>query len=612
MLERIAHKWAALSLVGALLSTLLATQTFSQEISKELAEKNRRAHADLTGRFWAIELEASPFLASSHGMREADAIFPQEGVTVRHRRTSHYFQLMKEVSSADVSGLGEQEKLDLELLGRELSERLDGYRLNDYLTPVHQRGGPQIWLPTFHERMRFERVLDYENYLARLEAIPAYLVGVRELLDAGIERGVVPPKITQVGVLEQFDAHLVDEVANSLFFQPFTKFPKLVPEAERERLTTRGQVVIMEKVIPALRGLRAFLADEYVYSCRDSIGALDLPQGDDFYAHQVRHFTTTYLDPGEIHLRGMREVERIRGEMQKVIEKTGFEGDFAAFVEYLRSDPRFYHKTPEALLSGYRDICKRIDALLPEYFGLLPRSPYGVKAIPDYEAPRSTTAYYQPVPADGSKPGWFYANTYELTARPRYEMVALTLHEAVPGHHLQIALANEIESLSPFRSSLHYTAFVEGWALYAESLGTEMGLYEDPYDDFGRLSYEMWRALRLVVDTGIHQFGWERQQAIDFMLENSSLTRTNVESEVDRYIAWPGQALAYKIGEMEIRRLRNAAEAALGSEFQIRSFHDHMLGAGSLPLGVLTARMEQWVLDQQEKESAKQPQPSGQ
>ena len=508
--------------------------------------------------------------------------------------------MLKEVSALDRRGLSPSRSLDVDLLARELSDRIDGYRLNGYLMPIHQRGGPQIWVPTFHEWMRFERTGDYENYLSRLRGVPAYLKGTRELLERGMERGILPPKVTQVGVLDQFDAHLVSEVEKSRFFEPFLNFPKTVSADDRTRLTAEGKALIETEVLPAFQTLRTYLANEYQPSCRSSIGALDLPHGEDFYAHQVRHFTTTFLNPGEIHLTGMKEVARIRKEMAKVIEKTGFEGSFAEFIRYLRTDPKFYHTDPEALLIGYRDLCKQIDALLPRYFGFLPRTPYGVRAIPDYEAPRATTAYYRPAPADGSRPGWFYANTYDLKSRPKYEMVALTLHEAVPGHHLQIALANELE-ITPFRKSLHYTAYIEGWALYAESLGIEMGLYEDPYDDFGRLSYEMWRALRLVVDTGIHQFGWERDQAVNFMLENSALTRANIEAEVDRYIAWPGQALAYKIGELEIQRLRKEAETQLGASFDLRAFHDALLAGGALPLATLTARMEAWIAERAKK-----------
>ena len=297
----------------------------------------------------------------------------------------------------------------------------------------------------------------------------------------------------------------------------------------------------------------------------------------------------------EIHKIGQSEVARIRKQMQQVISEVEFEGDFAAFIEHLRTDSSFYHDDPEELLRGYRDICKRADAMLPHLFGRLPRAPYGVRKIPDFEAPRSTTAYYRPAPPDGSQPGWFYANTHDLKSRPRYEMEALALHEAVPGHHLQLALQNELENLPRWRTTTHFTAYTEGWGLYSESLGEAMGFYQDPYSRFGQLSYEMWRALRLVVDTGIHHLGWSRQQAIDVMLENSALSIKNIESEVDRYISWPGQALAYKIGELVIQELVHDARSKLGQRFDIRSFHDHLLEEGSMPLDLLRSRMESWI-----------------
>jgi len=548
-------------------------------------------------RFWAYELAESPFLASSHGVREADGRFPAEGPEVRNRRASFEHQLQKEILVLDLAGLDEQERLDAALLARELGDRVDEYRLGGHLLAVHQREGPQIWLPTIADRMSLVRAEDFRNYLRRLEAIPAYIDGTIALLEMGAERGYLPPCVTLAGVLEQFDALAVADPAQSLFYRPFVDLPATVPAAEHEALRAEARAAIAGKTLPALRKLREHLAEEYIPVCRKSLGAFDLPNGETFYDHRVRMQTTTALSAADIHALGLAEVARIRAAMEERIAAIGFEGDFAAFVEHLRSDPAFYHESEEALLRGYRDICKRIDAELPRFFGKLPRAPYGVREIPAHEAPRSTTAYYMPAPPDGTRPGWFYANTHDLGARPKYEMVALALHEAVPGHHLQIALANELEARPAFRKTLHFTAFVEGWALYAESLGTEMGLYADPLDDFGRLSYEMWRALRLVVDTGIHDLGWSREQAIELMAANSALTRANIESEVDRYIAWPGQALAYKVGELRIREIRRRAEAAHGARFDIRAFHDHLLGAGALPLDVLEERMARWIAE---------------
>jgi len=555
----------------------------------------RAALRDVIGRFWEHELRESPFLASDHGVREADARFPEEGPEVRRRRASFEHLLHKELAELDLTGLDEQERLDAALLARVLGDRVDEYRLGGHLLAVHQREGPQIWMPTIADRTTLVRSEDFRSYLRRLEGIPAFIDGTIALLEMGVERGFQTPCATLEGVLDQYDALLVADPAQSLFARPFAAFPATVPVADRDALRAEALAVIGERVLPALAKLRKYLADEYIPVCRSSLGAADLPNGEMFYAHRVRVQTTTSLSPSEIHALGLAEVARIRAAMEERIAAAGFEAGFAAYIEHLRTEPRYYHGSAAELLAGYRDICKRIDAELPRFFGRLPRAPYGVREIPAHEAPRSTTAYYMPAPPDGTRPGWFYANTHDLRARPKYEMVALALHEAVPGHHLQIALANELEGRPAFRRTLHFTAFFEGWALYAESLGTEMGLYGDPVDDFGRLSYEMWRALRLVVDTGIHQFGWSRERAIEYMAENSALTRANIESEVDRYIAWPGQALAYKVGELRIRELRGRAEAALGARFDIRAFHDHLLGAGALPLDVLEERMDRWI-----------------
>ncbi|RMF56369.1 MAG: DUF885 domain-containing protein, partial [Calditrichaeota bacterium] len=382
-------------------------------------------------------------------------------------------------------------------------------------------------------------------------------------------------------------------------YQPFTAFPDNLAEAQRPRLAALGKEVLEEKVLPAFQQFKAFFADEYIPKASEEISASKrYPDGEAFYAYRIKRFTTTTLSAREIHDIGLREVARIRKRMDAIIEQTGFEGSFQEFVHFLRTDPRFYYTRPEDLLVGYRDICKRMDAELPKLFGKLPRAPYGVRAVPAFAAAQATTAYYNRPSADGTQPGWFYANTYDLKSRPKYEMEALSFHEAVPGHHLQIALQMELEDVPKFRTMASYTAFVEGWGLYAESLGKEVGFYRDPYSEFGALSYEMWRALRLVVDTGIHAFGWSRQQAIDFMLENSALTRKNVENEVDRYIAWPGQALAYKIGQMKIRELRTRAEEELGERFDLRAFHDLVLSAGAIPLDILTRRVENWIAQQ--------------
>jgi uncharacterized protein (DUF885 family) len=376
---------------------------------------------------------------------------------------------------------------------------------------------------------------------------------------------------------------------------PFREMPATIEEPQQERLRSRASAAYEEGIVPALRRLHRFLVQEYVPGAREPIAATTLPEGEAWYAYDVRRSTTTSLSPREIHDIGLQEVERIRREMERVKEQAGFEGDLAAFNEFLRTDPRFFHQTAAELLEGYRDIAKRADPELIHLFGTLPRTPYGVKAVPSFAEKSQTTAYYQPGSPEAGRPGWFFANTYALDTRPIWEMEALTLHEAVPGHHLQISIAQELEGVPEFRRHGGYTAFVEGWGLYSEGLGEEMGFYRDPYSKYGQLTYEMWRAIRLVVDTGMHTLGWSRQQAIDFFVSNSSKTPHDIEVEIDRYIVWPGQALAYKIGELKIKELRARAERELEDEFDVRAFHDAVLGQGALPLDVLEARIGEWI-----------------
>jgi uncharacterized protein (DUF885 family) len=403
--------------------------------------------------------------------------------------------------------------------------------------------------------------------------------------------------VVLTGIDETIRPHVVTDPEQSRLWAPFREFPAAVPASERARLQAAGRAAIEGSVVPGYRDFLAFITEEYVPGAREGIAAADLPDGRAYYDHLVRSFTTLDLTADEVHQTGLSEVARIRSEMEQVIRETGFRGDFAAFVEYLRTDPRFYVDTPEELLMHTAWVLKRMDGELPRLFGRLPRMPYGLKPIPDYIAPRTTTAYYSRPSGDGTQSGTYWLNTYDLRSRPLYEIEALSLHEAVPGHHLQIALQQELEGLPDFRRFSGFTAFVEGWALYAERLGLETGFYTDPYSNFGRLTYEMWRALRLVVDTGMHARGWSRQQAIDYMAENSALTLLNITNEVDRYIAWPGQALAYKIGELKIREMREHAERELGGAFDIRAFHDVVLESGAVPLSVLEGNVLRYIAE---------------
>ncbi len=499
------------------------------------------------------------------------------------------------LDSIDRSKLSEANQLNYDLSRYQIEMSIAGEKFPGQYLVIDQMGGPQQWIPQVLTQLPVRTVAGYEGLIEYLHGVPELLHEVQVRLEKGLETGVVPPKVTLGDVAAQIDAQAPDDVADSPLLQPFENMPESIPEADRERLQAEARKAIADEVIPTYRELGTFWRETYLPATRDNISLSSLPGGQEWYAYNVRQMTTTDLTPAQIHEIGLEEVKRIRAEMEQVIADSGFDGTFEEFLEFLRTDPQFFFDTPDELLSAYRDIAKRIDPQLVTLFGKLPRLPYGVTAVPDYSAKSQTTAYYQPGSLEGGRPGYFTANTYDLASRPKWEMEALTLHEAVPGHHLQISLAQELENVPEFRKRMGTTAFVEGWALYAESLGEEIGLYEDPYSKFGQLTYEMWRAIRLVVDTGIHSMGWTRQQAIDYFKQNTGKAAHDIEVEVDRYIVWPGQALAYKIGELKIKELRAFAEKELGDDFDIRAFHDTVLENGAVPLDVLDHHVREWV-----------------
>ena len=490
--------------------------------------------------------------------------------------------------------LGAADQLNFDLARRRVALAIEGARFPEELLAISQLEGPQYRSDVLTASPA-RTVADYEALLARLRGLPSYLEQVTALLRRGLETGVTPPRITLRDVPAQVLGLLTEAPLESPLLVPFTRIPASIPEPERARLQAAGIELYRTSVRPAYQRLHEFLRDEYVPRARAAIAARELPDGAAWYAYNVRVQTTTSRTPREIHDLGLAEVARIRTAMDSVIRAVGFEGSFKAFTTFLRTDPRFFYADSASLVQGYREIAKRIDPELVKLFGRLPRLPYGIATIPSYAAPSQTTAYYSGGSLEAGRPGLFYVNTYALNTRPKWEMEALTVHEAVPGHHLQIALAQELTELPRFRRFGGETAFVEGWALYSESLGPDLGLYQDAYSKFGQLTYEMWRAIRLVIDTGLHEFGWSRQQAIDYFLANSAKTENDVTVEVDRYISWPGQALAYKSGELKIKELRALAERELGEAFDIRAFHDEVLGEGALPLDVLEARIRAWI-----------------
>ena len=547
------------------------------------------------------QVTESPEFATLIGHAGHDHAWTDLSASAIARRKREAGRTLAVLKVVDRQRLSPADRLTYDLLEHEGRNAVDQARFPSELIQVTALSGIQRDIPDLVSLMKVARSEDAMALFARLQSFPRLVRQVIALLDTGLARGITPPRITLHGVADAVGRQIVDDPAMSVMLSPLAHLPLAMPEAERARLRERGAVIVRDSVLPAWRQLHRFLTERYVPGARESIGLSAVPDGEAWYAFAVRQYTTTDMTASEIHALGLREVERIRRAMDSVITATGFTGGFGDFIQFLRTDPRFYFTDTASLLREYRDIAKRIDPGLIRLFGRLPRVPYGVIAVPAYAERDVTTAYYMPGSPEAGRPGYFYANTYDLKARPKWEMEALTVHEAVPGHHLQIALAQELENVPEFRKHLGFTAFVEGWGLYAESLGSDLGLYTDPYSRFGALTYDMWRAVRLVVDTGLHSMGWSRQQAIDFFAANSSKPLHDITVEVDRYISWPGQALAYKIGQLKILELREHATRELGDAFDVRAFHDQVLGAGAVPLGILDARIREWVTREKQR-----------
>jgi uncharacterized protein (DUF885 family) len=501
----------------------------------------------------------------------------------------------KRLAEIDRSALSTSDQLNYDLFDHLVSNEIAELGFNYQRLPISRSGGFHTSFPDVFHVMPFTNEQDYQNYISRLSAFRSYARENIDLMRLGLRTGYLPPRCTLTDMDQQLKLQMVTDPTASTFYQPFTHFPASLGEPSRRALSEAAQKAILSSIVPGYGDLLEFVDHEYLPAARDSIASVELPGGESFYAHRIYYFTSLHLTAAQVHQTGLEEVRRIRLEMEALVRKTGWTDDMPHFLEFLRTDPRFYVSSPETLLEKTALVLKRMDGELPHLFKTLPRMPYGIRAVPDYAAPGETSAYYNPGLGDGTRAGMYYVNTYDLASRPLYEIEALSLHEAVPGHHLQLALQAELADLPIFRRYTGYTSYVEGWALYAERLGLEVGFYTDPYSDFGRLSYEMWRACRLVVDTGMHALGWTRQQAIDHLVENTSSTLLNIINEIDRYIAWPGQALAYKIGEIKIRQLRKLAEERLGPKFDLREFHDVLLLSGAVPLEVLERMVEEWI-----------------
>ncbi|MCG8653303.1 MAG: DUF885 domain-containing protein [Pirellulales bacterium] len=587
--------WSATRLV--ILITLItggipAPAADPSKADKEPADKEL---AELLDEVWDFELTESPMLATDVGDRRGQDRLADASLEAIKRRFTTRTGYLERLKKIDRDRLSELAKIDHELLRLRLQRQIADYQFQTHLMPISNRGGFHIQFPELPRLMNPKTEADFDNYIARLNDFGRYTDQQIQLLRAGIAAGLTQPAIIMRGSVSQAEAHLVDDPARSLLMTNLSEEARQrFDESEWREISGRIGAAIQAEVVPAYKRLIEFLKVEYLPACRGPIGASALPRGREFYRDRILRFTTLPLTAEEIHQTGLDENARIRGEMEAIAEKLKF-ADLPEFLDHLRTDPKHYARTAEQLMREVALILKRADGRLPELFGKLPRTPYGIRKVPDYVAPQTTAAYYWPPATDGTRAGFYYINTYNLASRPLYQLEALSLHEAVPGHHLQLALQAELTQLHPISRQSNMTAFIEGWALYSERLGKEIGFYKDPYQDFGRLSMEAWRASRLVVDTGIHALGWTRQQAIDYMKTNTALSEHNIVAEVDRYIGWPGQALAYKVGELAISRLRRRAEQQLQDRFDVRAFHDRVLEAGSIPLPLLEERVNDWI-----------------
>ena len=573
-----------------------STPTSGTEITTNTAQTATNAQLQAAiDSAWQISLDTSPSLAYSMGDKskagQLQDLSPQALAALDQRRQA----LLAQLQQIDRNTLSKSDKINAQILQDQIQNQVDQYRYHDHYMPLSAESGFHAYIASI-SKGRFKKVEDYQNYIKQLQALPNYFNQQTYWLKQGIAARITPSKVTLQGFETSISAFIVP-VEDSGYFTPFTEYPSHFTDAEKQQLTQQGRDLVANTVLPTYQAFFEFMTKEYIPNTRETIAAYDLSDGEAFYENRVRYYTTLNMTSDEVHQLGLQEVKRIRAEMQQIIEQVGFEGSFADFLHFLRTDPRFYPKTAEELLKEAAYIAKKADAMLPKYFGKLPRQPYGIEPVPAEIAPKYTTGRYSGSSQD-DQPGYYWVNTYALDKRPLYEMEALTLHEAVPGHHLQIALNQELTDLPNFRRYSYISAFGEGWGLYSEYLGLEAGFYQDPYSNFGRLTYEMWRAARLVVDTGMHAKGWSRQQAIDFMAGNTALSMHNVTTEIDRYINWPGQALSYKIGELTIKRLRAQAEAELGESFDIRAFHDAILANGSVPMSILEQQINDFITSQ--------------
>lgn len=558
--------------------------------------------AELLDEHFERNLEFNPVDATSIGEPGFDDQYANS-IGPEHRAAVHELnvEFLERLQKIDRDALSDQDKYSYDMFELQREMALAGEQFPTYLAPVNQfRSATSsfVTLGSGSGLHPFETVQNYDDFLGRVDGFVVYVDQAIANMKEGVQQGITQPKVLMQKYLPQVESQLVERAEDSGFFAPIRNFPESFDEADRERLTSAYKDAIENKIIPAYARVANYMRDSYLEAARDSVGLLDLPNGDAWYAHNVREITTTDLTPEEIHQIGLDEVARIHGEMRGVMQEVGFDGDLQEFFEYVYSDPQFFFDEPEQLIQRYRDMSAHIESLAPKLFETFPKTAFEVRRVEPFREASASKGSYQAGSPDGSRPGIFYANAYNVGVRPKWDMQSLYLHEAIPGHHYQIMLQRENEALPRFRRFNYFTAYVEGWGLYAESLGKELGVYTDPMDYFGSLNAELWRSIRLVVDTGIHAKGWTRQQVLDYMYANSAVSETRAVSEAERFMAIPGQALAYKVGMLKIREIRANAERALGDRFDVRAFHTQVLKDGSLPLSMLEQKIEGWVNSQ--------------
>ncbi len=547
---------------------------------------------------WQEDLADDPIGATQLGDTQFNDRLPDMSLEAIDLRQKKNYARLQALTKIKRDKLDKADQLNYDLFQYEIKTRIGEYQFKPWMFATRTFDGPHLLAETV-DFTPFKTVKDYDNWIARLNASGTFIDQWIVLLTQGANEKLTQPRVTVNKVLEQIKPQLVSDPEASPFYAPFKNMPASIPEAEKARLQAAGKAAVQNVTLPAFQRFDKFFREVYLPASRDTVGIYDIPGGEQYYRNRIKLYTTIdNPEPARIHNIGLDEVKRIRAEMEKTLEGINFLGTLEQFLGFLRTDPRFFYKTPEELKAAYEKTARQLQAQLPSQFGIVPKTPFEVRAVPASIAPTTTTAYYLPPTLDGSRPGVFFVNLYQPESRPMWEVEALTAHEAVPGHHLQIARAYELTGVPEFRRNASYTAYVEGWALYSEKLGYDMGLYQDDFSKFGQLNYDMWRAARLVVDTGMHAFKWTREQAIYFMKQNTGRSDLDIANEVDRYISWPGQALAYKMGELRIKALRAEAEKALGDKFDVRAFHDKLLGSGALPLAVLDTEMRAWIAEQ--------------